>query len=244
MPEYIQKALTRLNHPAPKKPQYAPHMWTAPTYGQRLQMDLDPNSIVLLDQQGTKFIQTVVGIFLYYARALDPTMLSALNEISRIQARPTKDTMAKAKWFLDYAATYPNAIIQYHASKIVLHIDSDTSYLVMPEALSVYAGHFYLSDWPRDKPNFPSTKRNGPIFTTCNTIHNVVSSAAEAETTGTFCNSKEGVTILSSLLGLGHKQPPTPLNTKNAITDVFVNSSMKPKKSKTCDMNMHWLRDK
>ena len=36
MPEYIPKALTRLIHPAPKKPQYAPHRWTAPTYGQRL----------------------------------------------------------------------------------------------------------------------------------------------------------------------------------------------------------------
>ena len=72
----------------------------------------DPNSSELRDQQGTKFIQTVVGIFIYYARALDPTMLCALNVISRVQARPTKDTMAKAKWFLDYAATYPNAIIR------------------------------------------------------------------------------------------------------------------------------------
>ena len=113
-------------------------------------------------------------------------MLCALTDISRIQARPTKDTMAKAKWFLDYAATYPNAIIRYYASKIVLHIDSDAAYLVMPEARSVYAGHFYLSDWPHDKPNLPSTKRNGPILTTCKTICNVVSSAAEAETMGTF----------------------------------------------------------
>ena len=71
----------------------------------------DPDTSELLDQQGIKFIQTVVGSFLYYARALDPTMLRALNEISRVRARPTKDTMAKAKFFLDYAATYPNAII-------------------------------------------------------------------------------------------------------------------------------------
>ena len=83
----------------------------------------DPNSSELLDQQGIKFIQTVVGIFLYYVRALDPTMLRALNEISCVQARSTKDTMAKAKWFLDYAATYPNAIIRCHASKMFLHID-------------------------------------------------------------------------------------------------------------------------
>ena len=189
MPEYTLKALTRLNHPTPKKPQYTPHRWTAPAYEKRLQMAPDPNSSELLDQNGIKFIQTVVGIFIYYARALDPTMLRALNEIFCIQARPTKDTMAKAKWFLYYAATYPNAIIRYHASKMVLHIESDSAYLVMPEARSVYAGHFYLSDWPSDKPNLPSTNLNGPIITTCKTIRNVVSSSAEAETTGTFCNA-------------------------------------------------------
>ena len=127
MPEYIPKALTRLNHTAPKKPQYSPHRWTAPAYGKRLQMAPDPNSSELLDQNGIKFIQTVVGIFIYYERALDPTMLRALNEISCIQARPTKDTLAKSKCFLDYAATYPNAIIRYHASKMVLHIYYDTA---------------------------------------------------------------------------------------------------------------------
>ena len=68
-------------------------------------MSPDPESSELLDKKRIKFIQTVVGIFLYYARDIDPTMLRALNEISRIQARPTKDTLAKAKWFLDYAAT-------------------------------------------------------------------------------------------------------------------------------------------
>ena len=125
---------------------------------------------------------------------------------------------------------------------MVPHIDSDAAYLVAPESRSVYAGHFYLSDWPRDKPHIPSTKRNGPILTTCKTIHNVVSSASEAETTGTFCNAKDGVNILPSLIGLGHKQPTTSLKTYNSATDGFVNYIMKPKKFKTWDMNMHWLR--
>ena len=132
MPKYIPKDMIRLNHPAPKKPQYASHKWTAPTYGQRLQMAPEPDSSEFLDLQGIKFIQTVVGIFLYYVRALDPTMLRTLNDISRVQTRPTKDTTAKEKWFLDYAETYPNAIIRYHASQMVLHIDSDAAYLVIP----------------------------------------------------------------------------------------------------------------
>ena len=125
-----------------------------------------------------------------------------------------------------------------------LHIDSDAAYLVMPESRSVYAGHFYISDWPHDKPHLLSTKRNRPILTTCKTIRNVVSLADEAENAGTFCNSKDGVAIISSLIGLCNKQPPTPLKTDNSTTDEFFNSSMKPNKSKTWDMNMHWLCDK
>ena len=45
MSEYTPKALTRLNHTATKKPQYAPHRWTAPGYGQQLQMAPDPDSV-------------------------------------------------------------------------------------------------------------------------------------------------------------------------------------------------------
>ena len=48
---------------------------------------------------------------------------------------------------LDYASTYPNAVIQYHASDIVLHVDSDTSYLVIPYARIFTAGIFLLSNW-------------------------------------------------------------------------------------------------
>ena len=114
----------------------------------------------------------------------------------------------------------------------------------MPEARSVYAGYFYLSGWPCDKPHLPSTKRNGLILKTCKTVHNVFSSAAEAETTGTFCNTKYGVAILPSLIGLAHNQPPTPLKIANSTTVGFVNSSMNPKKSKTWNMNMNWLHNK
>ena len=47
---------------------------------------------------------------------------------------------------MDYTHTYPNATIQYHASDMCLHIDSDAAYLVQTQAGSRVAGHFYLSD--------------------------------------------------------------------------------------------------
>ncbi len=33
MPEYMERALARFNHPAPAKPQHQPHQQSIPTYG-------------------------------------------------------------------------------------------------------------------------------------------------------------------------------------------------------------------
>ena len=89
---------------------------------------------------------------------------------------------------LDYDATYLNATLQYKASDMVLHVDSDVEYITVPEARNCYAGRFYLSNWPSPSPIKPNIEINGPIHTECKTIRNVVSSAAEAETCGTFNN--------------------------------------------------------
>ena len=43
---------------------------------------------------------------------------------------------------IDYAATYPNAVIQYHASSMLLRGDYDAAYITMLEAQSCYARHF------------------------------------------------------------------------------------------------------
>ena len=121
-----------------------------------------------------------MGNMLYYCRSVDPTMLQPINKILRVKSKPTRDTEEKARILLDYAETYPNTIIQYKASDMVLHVDSDAAYLTMPEERSCYAGHFYLSDCPSPNPIKPNPKINGPIHTECKEIRNVVSSAAES----------------------------------------------------------------
>jgi hypothetical protein len=37
MPGYIKNTPHKFQHPLPKRPQYAPHHWTVPSYGQRIQ---------------------------------------------------------------------------------------------------------------------------------------------------------------------------------------------------------------
>jgi hypothetical protein len=244
MPGYIPKALHKFQHTPPQKKTFAPHNWTTPAYGQKTQFAPPIDDSPSLNPTETKRIQAIVGSLLYYARAVDPTMLPALNEIGTQQSAPTESTKAKANMLLDYASTYPNSKIRYFASDMILHADSDAAYLVLPNAKSRIAGHFYLSATPPDLPLKPTPPPNGPILTECRTLRNVVASAAEAETGGLFHNAQTCIPIRIALEELGHVQPPTPLKTDNSTATAFVHSSMKQKRSKSWDMRYHWLRDR
>ena len=159
-----------------------------------------------------------MGTMFYYARSVYPTMIQEINDILRSQSRPKWDTKYKARMLLDYAAKYPNEILRYKASDIVLHVDSDAEYITMIEARICYAGHFYLRYCPSPSAIKPNPNINGPIHTECKTILDVVSSAAEAETCGTFNNRKTYIGMRQALIALDHNQPATPLNTKNSTT--------------------------
>ena len=83
----------------------------------------------------------MVGSFLYYGRAVDPTILHALSTIAREQANPTQQTLQKFTTFLNYMATHPDAIISFYKSDMILQIHSDASYLTAPKSRSRAGGH-------------------------------------------------------------------------------------------------------
>ena len=95
MPEYIAKALHKYKHPTPIYPQYAPHRWTQPAYGQKVQFAPNKKKCDLLDGKGKRRTQSIVGTFLYYGRAVEPTVLTALNDIATDQANPMTETHKK-----------------------------------------------------------------------------------------------------------------------------------------------------
>ena len=43
---------------------------------------------------------------------------------------------------MDYIATYIDVYIQYHASDMQIHIDTDAAYLVRPKACIIIAGFY------------------------------------------------------------------------------------------------------
>jgi hypothetical protein len=74
-------------------------------------------------------------------------------------------------------------------------------------------------------------------------IKAVMSSAAEAELGGLFINTKTAVPISTMLEELGHKQPPTPIQTDNSTACGVVTNKIQPKATKAMDMRFYWLKD-
>ena len=110
---------------------------------------------------------------------------------------------------LNYLSTHPNATIRYHASDMILSICSDAAYLVLPNARSRAAGHFFLSTLPTTTGVNPQPKTNGAIHVLCKTLRTVAASASEAETGALFLNAQEAVPMITSLQEMGHPQPST-----------------------------------
>ena len=125
MPGYCNEGLQRFRHECQKWTDQ-PHKHVLLTYGAKIQYAKEADTSTKLGPKEQKFIQQVTGTFLYYARAVNATMLVALSAIASEQAAPTeKKTMTKTKQFLDYVASHPNAILTFSASNMVLNVHSD-----------------------------------------------------------------------------------------------------------------------
>jgi hypothetical protein len=82
---------------------------------------------------------------------------------------------------------------------------------------------------------------NGAILTISQIIKAVMSSAVEAKIGALYINCKEAIPARHTLEFLGHKQPPTPMQTDNTMALGVVNNNVM-KKLKSVDMKYHWHR--
>ena len=68
-------------------------------------------------------------------------------------------------------------------------------------------------------------------------------SAAEAELGALIINAKQSVAIRTTLTGMKHPQPPTPIQMDNSTVMVVFTNAILPKATKAIDMHFHQLRD-
>ena len=97
-------------------------------------------------------------------------------------------------------------------------------------------GHFYLTN-KGDKD-----LDNGAVLTLTKIIKHVVGSAGEAEVASLYYNCKNAIPLRRALEEMGHPQPPTRAITDNSTAEGLINKSMTPKRAKTYDQRMNWLK--
>ena len=61
---------------------------------------------------------------------------------------------------------------------MILHIELDAAYSVMPGSRNIIDGHYYLSYHPTNPTNHSNVNPNGTIITKCNTLGHVVGSVS------------------------------------------------------------------
>jgi hypothetical protein len=238
MPGYVSNVLSKFQHDAPKHPQHTPSRYVTPVYGAKTQYATKDKTPPLKAQQCLT-IQKVTGSVLYYARAVDLTVLMPLNGIAMEQTKATEKTQAATNQLLDYLATHPDATIRYHASDMILYIHNNTSYLSVSNARSRLGGLFVLGNKPPEQDTL-----NGSILNVASVIKWLVASAAESEVGACFQNAQRGAPLRVTLTELGHTQPPKPLRADSSNAFGILNETIKQKRSKAMDMRYHWLTNR
>ena len=146
MPSYVQQALHKFQHPPPKKPQDSPYPAMVKQYGVKVQLTDPIDTSARLPAHEIKRLQQIIGTFLFYSRAVDPTLLTALSKLSSAQATATDATKCACQQFLDYCTSHPDGSICYHASDMIFKLHSNSSYLNAVGARSRQGGHLYLGN--------------------------------------------------------------------------------------------------
>ncbi len=170
---------------------------------------------------------------MYYAQAVDMTVLAALSIIAINQTKATKRTMEQCIQLLDYLSSNQNARVRFHASDMVLNIHSDASYLSELGAQSRACGHFFMGWMPK---NGEPVKLNRAFYTSSSIMRFVIASAAEAELSALFHNCQTGMIFQQTLKDLGHPQPKTPVHCDNATAVGIAGNTVKRQRSQSMEM--------
>jgi hypothetical protein len=129
IPGYIKMKLQKYEHIVPKTLQTCPYSPEPKKFGMEAQTPLPPDSSPKLDVKGIKRVQKIVRSILYYAWAVDMTVLMALSSIAVEQMKAMEKTVVQCTQLLDYLSGHADAKVRFHASDMILNIHSDASYL-------------------------------------------------------------------------------------------------------------------
>jgi len=235
IPGYINKLLQRFPPPNTAGAN-SPAIYIPPTYGSKVQVPLVDSSPPLSASEITE-IQAICGALLYYCIAVDPTGYPAVTALASEQSHATVNTRLAANRLLAYFHKFPNNELILKACNMRLHQQADGSYLSRTGSRSVAGGISYLG-------NNDPTEINGAIHVMSTIIPTIMSSVGETEYVACFLTGQHGAGFRQVLADLGYPQPATYILTDNECAEGIANNTIKPKRTKSIEMQYHWIRDR
>ena len=238
LPGSVLNYLRRYNFTTRKKPTLFPMVQVPRTFGQHVIAPIPPDTSPILSVTRIKRLQSIIGSFLHYARAVDCTMLMPVNRLASMPT--TENTEQCLDQFMHYASCLPNATITYYPSDMQLGIHSDASYLSEPRARSRVGGNSFLGKYDPTQDKAP----NGSIENISSILDVIASAVSEAETGAAFVNVMHAIPIRHTLEDLGYPQGPTMITCDNSVAVSIINGDFSPKRSRCMDMRYHFIRDR
>ena len=119
---------------------------------------------------------------------------------------------------------------------MVLCAHSDAGFHNESKGRSRAGAHIFLSE------NESMPRWNGHVLTLTKIIKFFMSSASEAELGAMFITAQEMVAMRQTLQETKWPQTKYPLKTDNSTAAGVVNNTIVPKKLKTTDRRLHWIR--
>jgi hypothetical protein len=209
--------------------------------GTEAQAPPPPDTSPKLDAKGIKHVQQIVGSFLYYAWAINMTVLKTLSSIAVEQTKASEKTMARCTQLLDYLLHNVDAKVRFHASDMVLNIHSNASYLLKAQAQSHACGHFFMERTPK---NEEPIRLNGAFHVSLTIMGFVVMSAAEAKLGALHHNCQTGMIFRLAQKEMGHPQPKTPVRCNNATAVGIATNFIKQQHPYSMEMQFFWVGGK
>ncbi len=164
MPNYIPAMLSHLC-PSGCGSASSPAIYTSPASHTDAPSPLLPSTTMSLPVSSAEktWIERVVGSLLFYARALDLSILTAVCQLSSYQSNPTQLDLTTAHRLLNYVSSHPNPHKTIHPSSMALWACTDASFLSRPKSGSVAGCSVGLGDPPHYLLNPPPESRRQSI---------------------------------------------------------------------------------
>ena len=119
MLEYFKKALLLFKRTTLRGAD-SPIFYVPPRYGKFQQEVHRDEPYTPLTPVVKLELQEIVGVFIFYTRAVDPTMYTAINKIDSKQTKSTSLIENEIERFFQYVSKWPDATIQIRASYMKL----------------------------------------------------------------------------------------------------------------------------